>query len=97
VYFGSLEQVMPAAAAALRPGGMFIFTLEERPDEADETASPGYTISHHGRYTHTRRYVEQVIAEARLRADIVQAELRMEAGKPVAGLVVRATRGDAHA
>ena len=97
VYFGSLEQVMPAAAAALRPGGMFIFTLEESPDVAGEASSPGYTISHHGRYMHTRPYVERVIAEAQLRADIVRAELRMEAGAPVAGLVVRATRGDAHA
>ncbi len=96
VYFGALEQVMPAAAAALRPGGMFIFTLEESPTGAQDSAS-GYSISHHGRYVHTRAYVEQVIAEAQLRADIVRAELRMEAGAPVAGLVVRATRGDAHA
>jgi predicted TPR repeat methyltransferase len=97
VYFGALEQVMPAAAAALRPGGMFIFTLEERPTDAEAIALAGYSISHHGRYTHTRDYVEQMTSEAGLRAEIVRAELRMEAGAPVAGLVVRATRGDAHA
>ena len=29
VYFGALEEVAAAAAAALRPGGVLVFTVEE--------------------------------------------------------------------
>jgi predicted TPR repeat methyltransferase len=89
VYFGALDAVAAAAAAALRPGGQFIFTVEEQVDGGGDA---GYCISPHGRYCHTRQYVEQVLAAATLRTEIARAELRLEAGDPVAGLVVRATR-----
>lgn len=101
-YFGALDEAVGAAAAALRPGGMFLFTVEEQP----ESDSSEYSISPHGRYTHSREYVDRVLAGAGLRPEIVRAELRMEAGAPVAGLVVRAVKpgsatlassGDAHA
>jgi predicted TPR repeat methyltransferase len=89
VYFGALEDVATAASRALRPGGQFIFTVEEStstvPDE-------GYSLSTHGRYNHTRQYLERVLTAAGLRTAIEQAELRFEAGEPVAGLVVRATK-----
>jgi predicted TPR repeat methyltransferase len=89
VYFGSLRAVAAAAAAALRPGGRLIFTLEET--SADRAPS-GYELNYHGRYGHARGYVEEVLREAGYRTAIVQAELRMESGLPVAGLVVCATR-----
>ena len=38
------------------------------------------------------QYLERVLADADLRPEIVPAELRLEAGDPVAGLVVRATK-----
>jgi predicted TPR repeat methyltransferase len=91
VYFGSLATVVAASADALRPGGRLIFTVEEL---IDAGSGAGYSISHHGRYSHTRQYLERVIAAASLRPEIVQAELRLEAGNPVAGLVVRATKPD---
>jgi predicted TPR repeat methyltransferase len=87
VYFGSLDEVVGAAAHALRPGGRLIFTVEECVDPSVELR-----ISPHGRYTHTRAYVERVLATANLRPEIVGAELRTEGGAPVAGLVVRATK-----
>jgi predicted TPR repeat methyltransferase len=91
VYFGSLERVVAVAANALRPGGRFVFTVEElEPDGARPDA--GYRISPTGRYRHGREYLERVLASAGLRPEIVPAELRLEAGDPVAGLVVRATR-----
>jgi predicted TPR repeat methyltransferase len=102
-YFGPLEEPVGAAAAALRTGGMLLFTVEE------SSASPSpsdYIISPHGRYSHSRAYVERVLTGAGLRPEIVRAELRMEAGAPVAGLVVRAVKtgsvtlasdGDIHA
>ena len=49
-------------------------------------ASPNRHASRHG-----RAYVERLLARCGLEAEIVHADLRMEAGKPVAGLVVRAT------
>jgi predicted TPR repeat methyltransferase len=89
VYFGALEDVAAAAAGALRPGGRLIFTVEE---SVDAGAEAGYSISTHGRYNHTRQYVERVLSAASLRPEIVPAELRLEAGEPVKGLVVRATK-----
>jgi predicted TPR repeat methyltransferase len=89
VYFGPLEEVVAAAAGALRAGGRLVFTVEELTGAASD---PGYTISPHGRYSHTREYVERVLAAVDLDAEIAGAELRLEAGTPVAGLVVKATK-----
>jgi predicted TPR repeat methyltransferase len=85
VYFGTLDPVAAAAAQALRPGGQLVFTVEELDGD-------GYDLSVNGRYRHSRGYLERVLGEAGLTPELVPAELRMEAGEPVAGLVVRATR-----
>jgi len=89
VYFGPLQGVVLASADALRPGGRLIFTVEAL---IDARANAGYSISPNGRYSHSRHYLERVLAEANLRPEIVPAELRLEAGDPVPGLVVRATK-----
>ena len=89
VYFGPLEGVVAASAGALRPGGRLIFTVEEMSSGAPD---PGYSISPHGRYSHTPQYVERVLRQAHLRPEIVPTELRLEAGEPVPGLVVGATK-----
>ena len=89
VYFGPLEEVIAASANALRPGGRLIFSVEELNGAGHET---GYSISPTGRYRHMREYIERVLANANLRSHIVPAELRLEAGDPVPGLVVQGTR-----
>jgi predicted TPR repeat methyltransferase len=89
VYFGDLERVLTAAARALRPLGMIVFTLE---DAAGAGAGVDFRLEVHGRYSHARAYVEQVLARAGLQPEIRHAELRMESGAPVAGLVIRATK-----
>ena len=89
VYFGPLEDVAAASENALRPGGRLIFTVEELVGDGSDA---GYAISSTGRYRHTRRYVDHVLANANLRSEIVPAELRLEAGDPVPGLVVRGTK-----
>jgi predicted TPR repeat methyltransferase len=89
VYFGPLEEVTAAAEHALRARGRLIFTVEELRD-AERDAE--YAISPNGRYRHARPYVERVLAEAGLQSEIVPAELRLEAGEPVPGLVVRGAK-----
>ncbi|MGH8219325.1 MAG: tetratricopeptide repeat protein [Steroidobacteraceae bacterium] len=88
VYFGELGNVLAAMARALRPGGISAFTLEKA---ADEPAS-GYRLETHGRYTHAEGYVRGLLAALHLDPLIVNVELRMEAGRPVAGMLVRTMR-----
>jgi predicted TPR repeat methyltransferase len=78
--------VAAAAAGALRPGGVLVFTVEELADGA------GWSIGPSGRYRHARGYVERVLADAGLEPEIDPAELRLESGERVAGLVVRGRR-----
>jgi predicted TPR repeat methyltransferase len=84
VYFGPLDGVAAAAARALRPGGVLVFTVEELADDGSWSIGPT------GRYRHARGYVERVLADVGLQPEIAPAELRLEGGEPVAGLVVRA-------
>ena len=86
VYFGPLDRVAAAAASALRPGGRFVFTVEELDGD-------GHALSPTGRYLHSQSHVESALTAAGLGPEIAHAELRLEAGEPVAGLVVLGTKG----
>jgi predicted TPR repeat methyltransferase len=88
VYFGPLDRLATAAARALRPRGRLIFTIEEFQAAG---APAGYRLQPHGRYCHARDYVQRTLEAAGFRVSTVRAELRMEAGVPVAGLAVTAT------
>jgi predicted TPR repeat methyltransferase len=89
-YFGELEAVFQAANNALRPGGRLVFTLEKLviPDVNED-----FRLNAHGRYSHTREYVEKTFEKAGLRALRFDEDvLRKEAKRPVDGLVVTAQR-----
>jgi predicted TPR repeat methyltransferase len=88
VYFGALDDVIGAAAGALRQNGLLIFTLER----AVAANVQAFQLEMHGRYTHAQPYVERLLSAAGLTPEIAHAELRMESGIPVAGLVVRARK-----
>jgi predicted TPR repeat methyltransferase len=88
VYFGDLSEFCKAAANALRPSGLLIFTLEHAVGEDDID----YRLELHGRYSHSLAYVKRVLTQSGLTAEAEFAELRNEAGAPVAGLVVLATK-----
>jgi predicted TPR repeat methyltransferase len=89
VYFGALEDAVAAAAAALRPGGIVVFTVEEAQDPA---STAPYALQPHGRYAHRADYVERLLVGQGLYPVIDRAPLRKESGLPVAGLVVRAAK-----
>jgi predicted TPR repeat methyltransferase len=93
-YFGDLKEVMAAAAAAVRPGGLFIFTVEHG-EEGDGAMAAGFRLNPLGRYSHQESYVRSVVAEAGLKLrSVVHGTLRQEMGSPVAGLVVTAEISD---
>ena len=92
VYFGALDEVIAAAADALRPDGRLVFTVEEF---VGAGAGQDYCLRPHGRYNHSRAYVERLLTDAGLNPVIANAELRLEAGAPVEGLVVRAEKCEA--
>lgn len=87
-YFGPLEEVLQAACGALRAQGLLLFTVEEAAAGGDE-----YRINPHGRYSHSRDYLQRALAAAGFaQLAIEPTALRTEGGNPVAGLVVSASR-----
>jgi predicted TPR repeat methyltransferase len=91
-YFGTLDAVLRAAAGALRGDGRLMFTVEHA---SQEDAPKGFRIHPHGRYSHTERYVRDMVGQAGLSLTSIREEvLRKEGDKPVAGLVVVAHKPD---
>jgi len=86
VYFGPLEVLMQRTADALRAGALLGFSVER----ADPALAPeGYRINPHGRYSHTKAYLESMAERAGLRVlSLEDAVLRTEGGEPVHGYVV---------
>jgi predicted TPR repeat methyltransferase len=80
-YFGDLAPVFAAAHAALRTRGWLVFS---------------FSIQYHGRYAHTRAYLEQSLRQAGYTAPAIEAAiLRMEVARPVNGWVVAAQKAPA--
>jgi predicted TPR repeat methyltransferase len=88
VYFGRLDAAMTAAARALRSGGALVFTVEA----LSEGAAP-FVLKPHGRYAHSRGYVEAQIRDSGLTLlRIEPVVLRHENRRPVDGLLAVARR-----
>lgn len=83
VYFGALEEVVAAAAAALR-SGYFSFCVE-----SEASATDDYRLQPHGRYCHAEGYVRKVVAAAGLTIEELAVDvIRKENDVDVRGLYV---------
>lgn len=79
VYVGELAPVMTAAAAALRPGGLFAATVERL--EGD-----GFVLHERRRFAYSAAYLRRMAAAAGLEVVRLEPhEPRCEAGAPVPG------------
>jgi predicted TPR repeat methyltransferase len=88
-YFGALEAAAQAAHGALRDSGWLVFTVESL--DGGDAAGEQHHLNPHGRYSHRRDYVEQVLKQAGF--EHIQTEpvhLRNEGGLPVQGWLVSA-------
>lgn len=84
-YFGDLESVFVAAKNALKADGRFIFSVEL----LEENDSSGYRINTSGRYSHTRDYICENLANAGMTLiSIDETVIRKESAAPVTGLIV---------
>ncbi|WP_022727345.1 tetratricopeptide repeat protein [Fodinicurvata sediminis] len=84
-YFGELEELFKDVRAHLLTGGVFIFSVESHPEDAEQP----YTLSSSARYRHQKSYVEDAIVQAGFSIEeIMEENLRMDFGNPVQGLLV---------
>jgi len=89
VYFGALTEVLQAAAGALRPRGLLVFTVERT---ADDPAA-GFRLNPHGRYSHAESYLRATLGAAGFAPPTIdRAVLRQENKVPVQGFVVTSRR-----
>jgi predicted TPR repeat methyltransferase len=95
-YFGDLVLVLQGAAGALRPGGLMVFTTEQRDGEDGEEP---FEHKPSGRFGHGTRDIGRALTRAGLRPRVMEkvAELRREGGRPVAGILVLAEKGSGNA
>ena len=85
-YFGALDAVVAAAANALKPGGLFVFTVEKAAEDVR-----AFKLNPSGRYSHAGEYVRDSVADARLAVNAIDpVVLRRENGQDVAGWLVSA-------
>ena len=88
IYIGDLHPVFTAVQTALRPGGLFAFTVESNAGEQD------YCLLPSRRYAHSQAYIERVASDYHFTcAAYRQCVLRQgDDGLPVNGTVYLLTR-----
>jgi predicted TPR repeat methyltransferase len=89
-YFGRLEQAIGAAHDALLSGGLLSFSVEAL---AEAPAEEYFQLGMHGRYSHTRRFLEHVMTAAGFGPPSIDTVvLRHELAEPVKGYLVTGRR-----
>lgn len=82
IYLGNLAPVFQAARTALRPGGLFAFTLEAHDGE-------DYVVRPSRRFAHSERYILKLAADnGFVTVSWTTGALRTESGQPINGFIV---------
>lgn len=80
IYIGDLKALFDQVHRVLRPGGLFVFSIEE-------TSAGDYTLQNTGRYAHSRAYLRTLTAFRFAPLEDRAGAIRMERGKPLHGRV----------
>ncbi|BCH27350.1 class I SAM-dependent DNA methyltransferase [Mesorhizobium sp. L-8-3] len=85
IYVGMIDGVVSRTAAALRPGGLFAFSVEKHDGPEDLVLRPSR------RYAHSQAYLQRLLDQSGLTVLWLDAQpIRMDRGEPIAGLLVLA-------
>ncbi|KPQ09690.1 MAG: putative methyltransferase (contains TPR repeat) [Saliniramus fredricksonii] len=85
VYIGDPAQVLAGAVRALRPGGLFVFSVQS----ARETMPEGFRIGADSRFAHDAAFLRRRAADAGFTIMLFEpATTRRDAGAPVPGYLV---------
>jgi predicted TPR repeat methyltransferase len=89
IYVGNLDAVVPAVRRALRPGGVFAFSVESLEDQANIAggATPqGFRLCETGRYAHSSHYLEELARRHDFEIQLLRTvHLRSERQVPIMG------------
>jgi predicted TPR repeat methyltransferase len=93
IYFGELSELFLAIRQVVRPHGFICFTVELSPENSPQPLD--YTLSVVGRYTHSLRYLSQVLGRhGFVTVADHEAILRTEFGQPILGVAMLVACGD---
>lgn len=88
IYVGDLAEAIPNALRILTAGGHFYFSCEAAPANG-----PDLILQSNGRYAHSIQSVERLCQQAGFaHVEIEEQVIRTEAGEPVQGFLVTATK-----
>lgn len=83
MYVGALDGIFATAAAALKAGGLFAFSVEHHSGLED------VALRASRRYAHSETYLRRLLAEAGLSVvSLERADIRMDRGEAIEGLIV---------
>lgn len=84
IYVGELKRVFELCSTALRGSGLFSFTAEAAKNEM-----ASFVLEPSGRYSHSRRYLNQLAQSSGLHVECMEnSVLRMDRGMPIHGFTV---------
>jgi len=87
MYVGALDRVVPMAADALKPGGVFAFSVERH--DGDES----FVLRESRRYAHSETYLRTALTASGFAVQSIGRQtIRMDRGSAIEGLIVVARK-----
>ena len=88
-YVGDLSQIFKQVANVLRPGALFVFTVEAASSDEPVASDRGYRLLRSGRFGYRKAYIDDLIADNMGENFVVplarEFSPRLDAGSPVPG------------